>query len=165
MKEYRGEIGRKLQHIGPALKHAYYSHGSQMQRCYNKNNPRYKSYGAKGIKVEYTRRQLIQWVKENVKNLNDPNFVIGRIDHEKNYNFKNIRIETKHFSSKERVERLGSPSKYIRKKMLIMKNGKEFMTALDKRWGFRFCGIKSNNTSRYINDGIITKSGYSFKGV
>ena len=83
----------------------YASWKAQREHCNNKNNPGYRYYGKKGIKVEYSSRQFIGWwTAEYKKNpLKKP--TVGRLDHEKNYTFKNIKLEEHLENSTEGAQR------------------------------------------------------------
>ena len=72
---------------------AYKSWADQKSRCYNPNDPRFKWWGAKGIKVEYTSLDFIKWWDIQMKrngSLKRPN--CSRIDHSKNYSLDNIEL-------------------------------------------------------------------------
>lgn len=72
---------------------AYTSFCQQKQRCYNPNNNRYKYYGARGIRVEYTVRQYMGWwLWQRSLNPHMKHPQCGRIDHSKNYSFDNIEM-------------------------------------------------------------------------
>lgn len=84
---------------------SFYSH--QLDRCTNPKNVSYKFYGLRGIAVEYSREEFIQWFKKNASADMRGNLSIGRIDHNKNYSLDNIEIQTRSENSKERQVRCG----------------------------------------------------------
>lgn len=97
-------------------KKAKWIYDSQKSRCYNKNNPNYKNYGAKGIKVIYGWNDFFNWYLANIK----CGYVVGRINHDGNYDFENIRPEmSRSFCTKERNTRYPNPSLHKQKKVLI----------------------------------------------
>ncbi len=72
---------------------AYKSWSDQRQRCGNPNDTRYKWWGAKGIKVEYTSEEFVLWWEQQRKlkpHLKRPN--CSRKDHKKNYSLDNIEL-------------------------------------------------------------------------
>lgn len=81
----------------------------QRQRCNNPRNPDYKTYGAKGIRVEYGLVELFQWAESLNLRHKKEKWVIGRIDHSKNYSINNIEVQTPSENSKERMSRAGNP--------------------------------------------------------
>jgi len=90
---------------------------AQKARCYNRNCPAYKNYGAKGIGVRYTLKEFYKWYLENYK----PGFICGRIDHSKSYSLDNLIAEDNiRVSTIERNERFGNPSKHKMKKVLVI---------------------------------------------
>lgn len=92
------------------IRKAYKSWVDQRQRCTNKNDPRYKWWGAKGIRQEYTAHEfVIWWLKEWVKRpfWKRPN--CSRIDHTKNYTLDNIELLECSENATERIERKGVP--------------------------------------------------------
>lgn len=107
MKLYSGVLTWKK--MNPKVKKAYAAWSSQRQRCLDTKNPKFRNYGAKGIKVEYSAREFIGWYLENSKGLDLRGTCVGRIDHSKNYRFDNIKIETISDNSKERLARAGNP--------------------------------------------------------
>lgn len=89
---------------------------NQKQRCYTKTNPRYKDNGAKGITVEYTREQFIEWFISNYPK-EEGQWSVGRIDHSKGYSLSNIKFETVADNSLERIKRVGTTKP--RRKIMI----------------------------------------------
>lgn len=93
-------------------------YNGQKARCENKNSARYYSYGAKGITVEYSRNEFIKWYVKNLPR-KKASWAVGRINHEHEYCFKNIRFETISDNVKERNSRHGNPGKSARKVQAI----------------------------------------------
>lgn len=89
--EWQGRIGKKID-LPPALKMAYNSHRSQLWRCYNPNSNQFKNYGAHGVQVHYTRRQLMQWVCDRIDDMNFKKFRIRRKDRKGHFALDNIYI-------------------------------------------------------------------------
>jgi len=72
---------------------AYTSVRGQRERCDNPNNKAYKHYGAKGIRVEYTNDEFVEWwEKEAAKYPPGTKLTVDRIDTNKNYCFENIQL-------------------------------------------------------------------------
>jgi hypothetical protein len=115
---------------GPT-KQAYVSWREQRTRCYNKKREKYKNYGAKGIDVKYTSREFIGWWLENIKTFKGNNPTISRIDHNKNYEFGNIRIESRSENSSERNNRVSSFHKP--KKVLVIGTNGELIAIFKSR--------------------------------
>jgi hypothetical protein len=60
------------------------------QRCTNPNNPKFKNYGARGIKVLITENELKElWFRDKAFELNHPS--IDRKDNDGDYIFNNCR--------------------------------------------------------------------------
>lgn len=90
------------------LKHGFYNHPlrairkAMLDRCYNENNPFYKNYGARGIKVcDEWRNSLeffIKWALENnwIKGLS-----IDRQDNNGDYNKENCKWITRSENSRK----------------------------------------------------------------
>lgn len=68
----------------------------QRNRCNNKKSKPYKFYGAKGISVEYSSRDFINWwlMESFSKKMHGKQIVCDRIDSKKNYCFGNIQLIT-----------------------------------------------------------------------
>ncbi len=82
---------------------------AQRARCNNESHPAYKNYGAKGIRVDYSAFEFVQWCIKNHSYKSDA--VVGRIDHSKNYSLDNIQSENRAASTRERNSRHGLPSR------------------------------------------------------
>ena len=91
------------------LKKAKKSYSAQKTRCYNKTSTQYKWYGAKGICVEYTQSDFINWYLNAFKKFKGNRPTVGRIDHSKNYSLDNIEMISQSDNSKERISRSGIP--------------------------------------------------------
>lgn len=72
------------------------------QRCNNKNNPRYKYYGGRGIKCLITEEELKElWFRDKAYLLNQPS--IDRKNNKENYEYYNCQyIEFKKNQKKDR---------------------------------------------------------------
>lgn len=132
---------------------------NQRDRCQNKNNLSYKYYGAKGVKVEYSSREFISWwVSESVKeNYIEP--TCGRINHDKNYSFDNIKIQEKAANSAETWTR----NKRHARAIVVMQLNKIICiceTGRQVEW-LGYC--KNNNLPKYIRNNITTRRGFNFK--
>lgn len=68
----------------------YYVYYSMLSRCYNKNNPRYKDYGARGITVcskwRLDNKTFYEWA---IKNGYREGLTLDRIDNDKEYSPEN----------------------------------------------------------------------------
>lgn len=121
---YVGKIGREKEFLSREYLRVWYAYCNQRRRCYNKSNTRYDQYGKKGCRVEYSFRELLGWYYENRNEDQALNQIIGRIDHEKGYSLSNIRLETKSYSSKERIDRVGIPNPRRKVKIIDAKSKK-----------------------------------------
>lgn len=159
MKEYTGFISYGKT-IG-LVKKASICFDNQVRRCYCKTNPRFKTYGAKGIKIEYTKRQFIQWYLDNYKRrMKIPS--VGRIDHSKNYKFDNIKFEELSDNSMERIVRCGSTK--APKMVNVFRYGKFIKKTNSLMDAAKLSGVHAGHIGRYCS-GKINKSvhGFSFK--
>lgn len=94
--------------MDPVARRAYKAFRNQIGRCKNKNNPRFKTYGARGVRVVYGVREFIEWYMTEFfkkESLEFPS--VGRIDHAGNYEFGNVELIERSENSKERIERVG----------------------------------------------------------
>lgn len=111
--------------LNPIRRKAYKCWKEQRQRCNNKKNSRYKFYGGKGIKVEYTALEFMDWFQEQwekIGPLNRPN--VARIDHNENYRLKNIELVECSDNVIERNNRVGNPTDSVRIKIVNLKTQK-----------------------------------------
>jgi hypothetical protein len=93
MKLYEGPVGHKYPKCPKEVAQAYSSWLAQKAKCYRKNHPDYKWYGAKGIRVDYGSRWFVSWWIHNLKLFNGKRPTCGRIDHDKNYCSENIVMQ------------------------------------------------------------------------
>lgn len=63
------------------------------QRCNNSKCKDYNRYGGRGIKLCFTRIELLDWLKEN--NIDPRGLDIHRIDNDGNYELNNIMFLTR----------------------------------------------------------------------
>lgn len=92
------------------IRKAYKSWADQRQRCSNPKDPRYKWWGAKGIRQEYTAREFVLWwLKEWAKRPFWKRANCSRIDHTKNYTLDNIELLECSENATERIARKGVP--------------------------------------------------------
>ena len=95
------------------------------QRCNNKNNPKYKYYGEKGIKFLITFQEVkMLWERDNAKEMGKPS--LDRINSEGNYEVNNCRfIELAVNSSRHNKEltHCKRGHAYDRKNTILRKNG------------------------------------------
>lgn len=101
-------MGKRVQSIrnlkdrlGPVMYSAYRSYDAQKQRCYNPKNKDYARYGGRGIGVEYSRSDFMKWYGEMYQINPCESPVVGRIDHDSNYKFGNIEIQSSYMNSVE----------------------------------------------------------------
>ncbi len=105
------------------------SYARQRQRCSWKKDPSNKYYI--NICVEYSLREYVSWWLFKLKSYPEgwetpknrglrPS--CGRIDHNKNYCFENIRLESRRANTQERLHRVGNP--YASKAIIQIKDGK-----------------------------------------
>jgi len=130
---YSGPLYRRDENNMPnEIRLALNSLNAQRQRCNYKKSVKYKWYGARGIKVEYSTREFVGWYLENIKNKRFKKPVTSRIDHSKNYCFGNINLEECSENTKERCVRskhtLGIGSVKRQKYVMCFKNGKHIAT-------------------------------------
>jgi len=104
----KNKIPKRIQRI-------YWVWLEQRSRCSASAHPRWKTYGGKGIKVEYGSREFIEWYLANVPKVGK--WHVGRIDHSKNYCFKNIEVQTPRENTQELHFRNSPNAKLDRKKV------------------------------------------------
>lgn len=145
MKRYLGSlVVREMQ--GP-VKVAYISWGSQRSRCSYESNKDYKWYGAKGIKVEYSSRDFINWWL-NQKLSNCKNVVCSRVDTTKNYSFDNIQLITKDQNL------VINPPISRSKKVIHLSTGKKFSKI---KYAAKFFKISTSTISKHCNNHTKTR--------
>lgn len=104
---YEGTLNTRSKKMSALAKRAQGIFNAQRQRCSNKNNNSYKTYGAKGIRVEYGPREFIGWWLAEYKKKKWHMASVGRIDHSKNYSFDNIEMVEQADNALEMYERTG----------------------------------------------------------
>jgi len=106
MSIYEGKLLNPSDMENGPIKNAYVSYREQRTRCYNKKREKYKYYGEKGIEVKYSSGEFIGWWLEEIKSFKGKDPTISRIDHSKNYEFGNIKIESRSDNTIERNKRI-----------------------------------------------------------
>lgn len=133
------------------LKKAHASFHGQRGRCYNEKNPKFKTYGAKGIRVEYSKPEFMEWYLREYKSFNGEDPTIGRIDHSGNYSFENIRFESLYDNSMERIERVGTTVPRKRVFIIDFETGEKLMLATSMIEAGRLAETNPNHIPKYCN--------------
>ena len=118
---YAGSLSSSKRKRLPEIARAFQSWVDQKSRCNNPKTKCFHLYGAKGIKVEYSSREFVGWWVYQQKRLKLKNPTVGRIDHNKGYNFKNIKLEEHLTNSADGRVRANIAR---RSKIILLKNGK-----------------------------------------
>lgn len=118
----------------------YWIWSAQIARCNNSKHKRFKTYGAKGIRVEYTAKEFIGWFQEAIKNCPFKEPHVGRIDHSKNYSFDNIELQTARDNALEVHARYGGTNAKLNKQKAeeireLLKKGQLTQTAIAAKFG------------------------------
>ena len=82
-KKYRATVAGRVNRILDSIR----------QRCYNESSVGYEYWGGKGITLEFTRQELVNWLSEN--NIDPRGLDIHRIDTDGNYSLSNIEFLTR----------------------------------------------------------------------
>ena len=144
----------------------YRRYTQQKQRCSNPNVEKYSTYGAKGIRVEYSFDELFEWFQEQYKQFSSvpiSKLSIGRVDHSKNYSLDNIKLETVSNNSKERNKRLGT---VIPPKKVLIKNyetNEPVKIADSVTEAAVFAGDSKGHVARVLSGSRKSAKGYSFE--
>jgi hypothetical protein len=130
------EYGPSSRRYGKRRGSAYDRWRSQRQRCNDKNYRAYKDYGARGIRVEYSAEEFMDWFENATAHIRIhklPEYDVGRIDHDKNYRFDNIEIQHVSMNVSERNSRHGNPRESRPVRVFDKETGKEtiFKSILD----------------------------------
>jgi len=89
-KYYKGFTSNYYQTINGHLRGIY---GAMKQRCTDKNHRQYKNYGSRGIRLEFTSDEFVDYVV-NVLKIDPRGLEIDRINNDKSYESGNIRFVT-----------------------------------------------------------------------
>lgn len=101
---YDGYLGWRKP-VSKEVLQAKNSYRAQSERCNNKNSAKYRLYGGKGVRVEYSHREFVGWWLENVITREWKSPTVGRLDHSKGYSFDNIEMQERSENSLERLRR------------------------------------------------------------
>lgn len=137
---------------------------NQRRRCYCKTNPRYKDNGAKGLTVDYQKRQFISWYLYHIKSFTGGRPSVGCIDHSKGYSFDNIRIESLSENSSERIKRVGPTRKRRPVHIIDFNSGKIIKSVASLAAAEAETGIHAGHIYSYcMGRHKKTKSGLTFR--
>lgn len=137
---------------------AYKSWIDQRQRCSNPRDKRFYCYGARGIKVCYSSRELIAWYEiEYSKRLYWARPQVGRIDHTKDYTLDNIELIECSDNVKERNTRLGNPMPSKRIIQKEWKTGRELARFESVRDAARKLKVSRKTIQTAITKGLKKK--------
>lgn len=150
-------------------KKAYYTYRNQRSRCYNKNDRCFSHYGEEGIEVRYDRADFIEWFLKNYpyKNAGFNQYVVGRIDHKKDYSFDNIRFETMQESGLEVAKRLKKEKKIC---LFNFRTGEELIIFSSIHSAAKSLDLDKSSIQNQCKNRILNKkrkspprSGFAFK--
>lgn len=145
------------------IKSAVVCFHNQRRRCYNKKNPRYKTYGANGITVEYSLREFVTWYLQNIKTFKGKNPCVGRIDHLKNYSFENIRFESLAENSLERINRVGTTRPKRKVIIIDYDSGEQIFIADSVKMAGQVSGVSEKHIPKYCRGKLKrSKDGFTF---
>lgn len=109
------------------------------QRCNRAAADNYKFYGAVGIKCLLPVHEFLEWFMRT-KPSSEGIWTIGRLDHNKNYTMDNIEWQLQKYQTSERNIRVGLPKYDKRIKVLVEKEGKDFIFS-SKKEAAEFLGV------------------------
>lgn len=161
-KVYSGKLGRDMSKYPKDVLKAYRAWDNIFSRCYVKTNRSFKTYGSVGIKMEFSRKELIGWYLEEIKKFKGENPCIGRKDHSKNYSLNNIEIQSISENSKERIIRLGTPFKSKPVSAISTKNGKLIKTFLSCKAAALYYKISKSTVHRQLKGDSISSKYFTF---
>lgn len=75
-------------------------YSSMVSRCNKPNNKRFKDYGGRGIKLEFTFNEFYNWCTKN--NIDPRGLTIDRINNDGDYSLNNIQFVTAKINSNNR---------------------------------------------------------------
>ncbi len=133
------------------LRRARRAFDAQKQRCYNPKNPKFKFWGAKGITVEYSWFEFLNWYLSKMKNPL-PREAVGRIDHSKPYRLDNIERQTATENSQEVCNRTKARAIEV---TCTVTGGKRTFPSV--RTAARQVGIDEACLSRFAGSGKVSK--------
>lgn len=100
-----GAVAHSL--LNKVQKKAYSAYTGQWNRCNNPNASDYQYYGGRGIKVKYSRIEFMKWYVEKLNEYPGTEPTISRTDHDGDYCFENIKVESFTENRSERWKRRG----------------------------------------------------------
>lgn len=65
---------------------------NQNAACNDPKNVGYKHYGAKGVKINYTSNEFLEWCRKNVNDTRSKNFFVRRKDKTKDFTLDNLHV-------------------------------------------------------------------------
>jgi len=130
------------------------------RRCTDKNHPKYKYYGGRGIKFKLTKEDIKDlWFRDKAFKLKHPS--IDRIKQSNNYiknNCRFIELENNTACGRER-------SRITRMKQIIQKNKRGHMIKVfeSASQASKFTGVHSTNIRRCANKQQKTAGGFTWE--
>lgn len=111
---YPKGIERRFSDLGLNFKTIVSKYYNAVYRCSCSKAKLYKSYGGRGIKVEMSRDEFLEWFLQKYPAFEEKfgkvTTSIGRIHNDKNYTLDNLEIITVSDNSAEAYFRRGNPS-------------------------------------------------------
>jgi len=152
--KYEGPLDYKK--MSRLEKRAYETWANQRSRCNSKKDPSYKTYGARGIKVEYSSREFIGWYLREIKKVNMKRPSVGRVDHDKNYSLSNIKVEEFSDNSVESRSRYWAktglkPKTYTKVELFCICCGESIKVFESVKACASYVGITYTNLVRALN--------------
>lgn len=156
MNKYEGPLDyRKMK---GDVKKAYHIWAGQRARCSDPRNVRFSHYGAKGIRVHYGSRDFINWYINQERRLEMKEPTVGRIDHDQDYKFENIRLEEQRENSAEallryRTKRGPKPKTFTKVELYCRCCDKPIRAFNSVNECAAFLGMHRTNVSAFIANG------------
>lgn len=116
----------------------WYRWRNMLRRCYDKNNNRYKNYGARGITVEDSWHTFENFYEDFGK-LMPAGFTVDRIDNNKPYSKENCQWVSKSENSRKKTTTIYL--EYNGKKLSIEQTSREY-------------GVPATTLKRYLSNGL-----------
>jgi len=129
------------------------------KRCNNPNNPAYKNYGARGVKLyeEWANdfKSFFDYVTA-LKNYDEPSFTLDRVDNSGNYEPGNVRWADRHTQAVNTRLRRDNTSGYVG----VQKSGYGWVAGIRVHGDWKYLGrYKTPIDGATVRDWYIIKNG------